>query len=122
VSPLPQLARLGRKAWALFIGGTLSIDGPAVAWVASEEACSLSEPSRVEDVKQLNDEAKLPYWRIIAALTPKPRPQRYGFSPSMWAPGTNRTCPRSRAMSETRPGRSPTRLPRGPTAAMPDRA
>jgi hypothetical protein len=30
---------------------------------------SLFEPSRGEDVKQLNDEAKLPYWRIVAALT-----------------------------------------------------
>jgi hypothetical protein len=29
---------------------------------------SLFEPSRAEDVKQLNDEAKLAYWRIVAAL------------------------------------------------------
>jgi hypothetical protein len=118
VSSLPQLARLGRKAWASIISSSLSIDGPAVAWVASEEA-SLFEPSRAEDVKQLNDEAKLPYWRIVAALTPEiifmsgePRPQRHGFSPSMWAPGPDVR----RAMSELGPV-APTCLPRGLTGS-----
>jgi Protein of unknown function (DUF4242) len=69
-SSLPQLARLGRKAWALITGGSLCIRGPAVAWIASEDGrcMCLFEASSAEDVKRLNDEAKLPYSRVVKAL------------------------------------------------------